>query len=85
MLAGRYAIFPRRKLSIIVAGAMRKARSGYFWKAIKNWFIYLRKHFPRAKIEMLKLLVLTVELAKSMLRPGKFERFPSLLREIKGY
>ena len=61
-------------------GSLRIFLEGY-----KSWFIYLRKHFPKAKIGILKLLVLTVELVKSILRPGKFKRFPSLLREIKGY
>lgn len=61
-------------------GSLRVFLEGY-----RSWFIYLRKHFPRAKIGTLKLLVLAVELVKSVFRPGKFERFPSLLREIKSY
>ena len=61
-------------------GSLRIFLEGY-----KSWFIYLRKHFPRAKIGILKLLVLTVELVKSVLRPGKFERFCLFLKEVKNY
>jgi len=56
-----------------------------FLEGYKSWFIYLKKHFPKAKMGMFKLLVLTVELMKSILHPSKFKRFSLLLKEIKGY
>lgn len=66
----------------------RSYEKGSLWiflEGYKSWFIYLRKHFPKAKIGILKLFVLTVELVKLIFRPGKFKRFLSLLREIKNY
>jgi len=56
-----------------------------FLEGYKSWFIYLRKYFPRAKIGIVKLLVLAVELAKSICRPSKFKRFSLLLKEIRDY
>ena len=76
---------PRAKVIHYCSQSYEKGSLRIFLEGYKSWFIYLRKHFPRVKIGRLKLLVLLVEFMKSVLRPSKFERFPSLLKEIKNY
>lgn len=76
---------PRAEVIHYRSQSYEKGSLRIFLEGYKSWFIYLRKHFPRAKIGMLKLLVLLVEFTKLVFRPGKFKRFPSLLKEIKDY